>query len=127
MNNRIEGNYIGTDASGNECSVANGNGVQISGTFQNVVGGEADGDQNVISGNTTFNVELTNAGSTAVQGNYIGTDESGTLAIPGPPSAAGVYINQNALDTVGGTRRRTGTSSPAPTVPQSTSPSALRT
>jgi len=75
--NVIQGNFIGTDATG---AIARGNhddGISISGTAaNNVVGGSSAAARNVISGNTVDGVGLggcQDAGSgNAVQGNFIG-------------------------------------------------------
>ncbi len=81
-NNVILGNYIGTNAAGSG-KIGNGvNGVQINGGASNWIKRLAGKWHrgNVISGNTTDGVLIVNSGSTlnVVQGNYIGTDVSGT-------------------------------------------------
>ncbi len=91
LNNQIEGNYVGTDASGAQ-ALANGNfGIAVGGA-NNTIGGTAAGAGNLISGNGTVGVAVT-SGSTGnkVQGNRIGTDASGTQAICGH-SMAGVEV-----------------------------------
>jgi titin len=102
--NVIEGNYIGTDASGLG-SVANGTGVNFYGVdSNNIIGGTTAGARNVISGNAGDAVGLFNPGTTAntVEGNYIGTDKTG--AAPLPNAGAGVLILTGATnDTIGGT------------------------
>ena len=59
-NNVVEGNYIGTDVRGTT-QLANGaDGVDIfAGAMNNVVGGTATGDGNVISGNGASGVVIT--------------------------------------------------------------------
>ena len=49
--NLIAGNFLGTDAAGAPTS-GNTNGVSITGTSGDIVGGEAPADKNLISGNT---------------------------------------------------------------------------
>src|SRR5262249_40310635 len=74
----IQGNYIGTDATGVD---ALGNGVDgIGGAqFKNTIGGTATGAGNVISGNKRFGINLDSDGtSNLVQGNFVGTDFTGT-------------------------------------------------
>lgn len=97
----IAGNFIGTDISG---TVAQGNftGLGIS-SSDNTIGGTAPADRNVISGNSSNSgvaiFSVTGTGN-IVQGNYIGTDVTGTLAVP---NNLGVYILSNATgNTVGG-------------------------
>jgi hypothetical protein len=77
--NKVQANYIGTNAAG---TAAIGNllyGVEIS-QPNNLVGGETAAVRNVISGNTKSGVVLYLASATGnkVQGNYIGTDATGT-------------------------------------------------
>ena len=85
MSNTISGNYIGTDVSG---TVALGNawgGVTVfSGAQWNVIGGDTAGERNLISGNGDDGVTIDNPGTmnNTVAGNYVGTDVTGSYAIP---------------------------------------------
>lgn len=72
-NNKVLGNYIGTDASG---TVAKPNNVGVhiaNGSSGNVVGGPNAGEGNVISGNTSEGILLEYATNTTIQQNKIGT------------------------------------------------------
>jgi len=75
--NRIQGNYIGTDASGH-AGLGNGaTGVLLNGSSDNTIGGTQAGAGNVICRSGFFGVEITGGGSNnLVQGNFIGTDAS---------------------------------------------------
>ncbi|MGA9770544.1 MAG: HYR domain-containing protein [Blastocatellia bacterium] len=83
-NNRVQGNFIGTDVSG-AADLGNARiGVLISAAATgNIVGGTNDAARNVISGNDSFGVQIADAGTSSnmVQGNFIGTDASGAFAI----------------------------------------------
>jgi parallel beta-helix repeat protein len=98
--NQVVGNFIGTDATG---TVALGNGqsgVLIVGAPGNTVGGAASGAGNVISGNGMTGVTLAGTSANTVLGNRIGTDASGTAAIPN--QGFGVSLGQSSSDTIGG-------------------------
>jgi hypothetical protein len=83
--NRVSGNYIGTDATGT-AALGNGTfGVAIGyGAQYNVIGGTTAEERNLISGNSSNGVYIESSGtmSNTVSGNYIGTDVSGTAAVP---------------------------------------------
>jgi hypothetical protein len=81
--NVVEGNYIGTDATGT-ISVGNDSGVEIwDGASSNTIGGSTPFTRNVISGNISLGIYIVGSGtnSNMVEGNYIGTDFSGTEAL----------------------------------------------
>jgi large repetitive protein len=103
--NVVEGDFIGTDASG---AAALGNryqGVVInSGASRNVIGGTAPGSGDVISANGLHGVWLSGAGTTGnvVAGDFIGTDSTGTRPLGN--AGNGVLISSGASNnTIGGT------------------------
>ena len=116
--NQIMGNYIGTDKDGDD-DLGNNLGVNINGASNNMVGGTDAGARNIISGNIPSppefgldgdGVVITSPGTTnnKVEGNYIGTDASGTADLGN--SGSGVRIdNQASSNTVGGTDADDGT------------------
>lgn len=81
--NRLQGNLIGTDATGTRALPNIMMGVQVANGAGNVIGGPEPGAGNVISGNREQGVELftTSQRATVVQGNFIGTDRTGTLPL----------------------------------------------
>ncbi|MBA3596534.1 MAG: DUF4347 domain-containing protein [Methylibium sp.] len=100
--NTARGNYIGTNADG---TAALGNalaGIYISaGASGNTIGGTATADRNVISGNTSSGIRLFNASSNVIQGNYIGTDAAGAVAMAN--SVSGVRVEGGSGNIIGGT------------------------
>ena len=98
----MEGNYIGTDATGTADLGNFSNGVFINGAPGNTIGGTASVARNVISGNAN-GVLIQGSGATAnaVEGNYIGTDATGTANLGN--LIYGVQINGAPGNTIGGT------------------------
>ena len=92
----IAGNFVGVDVTG---SAKLGNGLEgISGKGQIIIGGLSAGSGNVISGNTTTGVDLLAGGGSVLEGNFIGTDASGT--IPLGNGQHGLAIELDASKTV---------------------------
>jgi CSLREA domain-containing protein len=98
--NTIQGNYIGTDVTGT-LPISNSN---FSGIFcaasNNIIGGTTAGAGNVISGNGQSGIEFGGSGH-IVQGNLIGTNVTGTAAIPN--GETGIRVFNSPLNTIGGT------------------------
>jgi ELWxxDGT repeat protein len=99
----IQGDIIGTDAS-SAVDLGNGKeGILIVNGQNNVIGGTSAPDRNVISGNAGDGINVTgmNASGNMIQGNYVGTDLTGTVAIPN--GGNGISLNQGVhANTVGG-------------------------
>lgn len=102
-NNTVQGNYIGTDVTGT-IDLGNGaSGVDIfAGSANNIIGGTAAGERNLISGNGRHGVEITTSGN-LVQGNYIGTKASGTEPLGNSGDGANISNSPNTNNTIGGT------------------------
>jgi alpha-tubulin suppressor-like RCC1 family protein len=98
-NNNVRGNYIGTNITAT-AAIPNGtDGVQIFAP-SNLVGGQAAGEGNVISGNVGSGIQVNLAAGAGIQGNIIGLNAAGTAAIP---NATGITINGLASNVgVGG-------------------------
>lgn len=105
--NTIQGNRIGTDASGQFERGNEQHGISIDGSNGNVIGGEGAGEGNVISGNDQEGILLTSTStSTMVEGNEIGVAADGTTALGNANS--GVNIVGSNSNTVGGTTPAAG-------------------
>jgi hypothetical protein len=76
---RIEGNYIGLDATGAADAGSSGGGIQVLASGC-VIGGTATGQRNVIGGVDNTAISIPGGGAT-VQGNYVGTSADGLSAV----------------------------------------------
>jgi hypothetical protein len=109
------GNFIGTDVTG-ESAVANNIGINAN-SNGDIIGSPSPGDRNIISGNNSSLPDAADGGSQpaglgidasggdVIQGNYIGTDKTGTLALDnGGPFAhdSGAGILGFSDNTIGG-------------------------
>jgi len=106
--NTILGNIIGPQANGtsNVTNNAQGDGVMIHSSPNNVIGGATSSARNIISANTFVGVDILGASATGnlVKGNYIGLDINGTTFIANSSQDYGVYFSSSAGgNTVGGT------------------------
>ncbi|HEX2907336.1 MAG TPA: choice-of-anchor Q domain-containing protein [Phototrophicaceae bacterium] len=101
-NNIIEGNYIGTDATGSMALPNNNHGVYIVTNSNNRIGGTAPGSRNLISGNLGSGIVIEQSSNgNLVQGNYIGVDVTGTIDLGNHGS--GVWVENAASNIIGGT------------------------
>jgi len=104
--NLVQGNLVGLDAKGTNAIGNALGGVHLGvGIQSNTIGGTVTGARNVISGNITAGVFLTDAGTSGnlIEGNYVGTDITGTNAIPN--TLAGIYLPNGGApgNIIGGT------------------------
>ncbi len=109
--NTILGNYIGTDGTGTDAFPNGSGGIVIERSSNNIIGGttgttpggDCTGACNLISANTGGGIIISNSGGVAsgniVQGNYIGTDVSGTLDLGNTVNGIEITASSN---TVGG-------------------------
>lgn len=100
--NRIEGSFIGTNIAGT-VSRFNGFGIAIPSSSNNTVGGTVAAARNVISGNASDGIEIEAPGPSlnTIQGNYIGTDSTGTAGL-GNHNFSGVLCGGTG-NIIGGT------------------------
>jgi hypothetical protein len=127
-NNVVEGNYIGTDSTG---TIAEGNlneGIFITEGSGNRIGGTTAAQRNIISGNDQEGINISGLFTPAVldsttmavitpssfvdstdntvEGNYIGTDVTGTLPLAN--TLEGITIFECDGNTIGGTAAGSG-------------------
>lgn len=96
----ITGNYIGTSTGSNDAgNTASGIfiGADVTST---TIGGTAAGERNIISGNNTHGIWISDSGDIDVINNYIGINAAGTAAIANTQN--GIYI-ESSSNTIGGT------------------------
>jgi hypothetical protein len=105
-NTVVKGNLIGTNAAGTSAvpGLFDSDQVLIRAGTGVIIGGPTAAERNVISGNASgdgvgigYTVGGTEAQAT-VQGNYIGTDVTGTLPIP---NGSGIYLTNSNLVITG--------------------------
>jgi CSLREA domain-containing protein len=110
---QVQGNFVGTDRNGTTMIPNGGDGILLGAAAFVTIGGTLPGSRNILSGNSACNVDINAASSGSanvtfndvVQGNYIGTDVTGTRGIQAvAPFNCGVLLASDAdLISVGGT------------------------
>lgn len=102
--NFVENDLIGIDAGG-VVSLGNGqDGVLVSGqASSNVIGYAAAGDNNVISGNKTWGVYISDAGTNynTVANNFIGTNVAGTYPVPNANNGVDIVFGRSTTSSAG--------------------------
>jgi len=98
--NNFTGNKIGTDRTGTK-KIPNNYGIAIDGASNNVIGGTAPQEGNLISGNLTAGIVINGATSAVnqIKGNFIGTDINGMDSLP---NASGIILAGARNTTIGG-------------------------
>ena len=100
----IAGNFIGTDSTGTLQRSNALDGVLFNDfSADNTIGGTSNAERNVISGNGSEGVQIQGlvTDGNLVIGNFVGTDQTGTLAVPN--ALSGVILNGNASgNSIGG-------------------------
>ena len=102
---KLQGNYIGTDATGSK-ALGSQNGVVASAGTNSIIGGTEPGARNLIAGHSNYGIYLPASGGTGsngnkIQGNYIGTDATGTKALGN--RFYGLLLSAGNGNMVGGT------------------------
>jgi CSLREA domain-containing protein/uncharacterized repeat protein (TIGR01451 family) len=104
----VQGNKIGTDVTGT-VGVGNMVGLWISRVTSGTIGGTTASARNIISGNYGYGIYNGIFGPSSgivVQGNYIGTDVTGTVSIPNTPG--GINQELGSGNIFGGTEAGAG-------------------
>ena len=105
--NQILGNFIGTDATGAAAATRNSTGIHIFFAPNTIVGGATEGTRNIISGNDLGLFIVGDADGVKIQGNFIGTDVTGKIAVPNTGYGA-VVIDANGTVLIGGVNQGEG-------------------
>ena len=95
-NNTIAGCWLGLDATGSNAAPNAYQGILfVQGASRNIIGGTNTLARNVISGNSQYGLWMsdTNTTGNVILGNYIGTDASGSLAVPNALGGIGIFYN----------------------------------
>lgn len=100
----IQGNYIGLAPDGvtavpNSMTGGSG-GLSIDNNSGVIVGGTSPGATNVISGNNNMGIAPHTSDDLTIQGNYIGTDYTGTVAVPN--NGSGIALGASTDVLIGG-------------------------
>jgi RHS repeat-associated protein len=100
--NQVQGNRIGLrpDGTGFFATRSSDNGVKIDNAPGNTIGGTVAGAGNVVA-NYSFGLVISgnNATGNVVQGNFIGTDPSGSVKVP---NRIGIYMGGAGSNLIGG-------------------------
>jgi len=100
-NNRIEGNFLGTDPTG---TLAKGNdiGVAFAGASGNVIGGNTPAARNLISGNLHQGIDFeSDAPGNRILGNLIGTTANGSEALGNGFYGVGIFGSRASNNRIG--------------------------
>ena len=105
-NNVVEGNYIGTDRTGTVALGDGGGGITMALSSNNRIGGTSPKARNVIA----FNGEgiILSGGGNVIQGNYIGTDVTGTQNFGNRGNGIHVFFSSANDNLIGGTEDGAG-------------------
>ena len=108
-NNVVEGNFIGTDVTGAVARPNIGAGVRLEGgSAGTIVGGTTSDERNVISANLN-GIRVIDSPDNIIQGNFIGTDVTGTLDLG---NDVGVFLESSTPGVPDSTNNLVGGSVP---------------
>jgi CSLREA domain-containing protein len=105
--NVVQGNFVGTNKDGTMAVGTSSYGILCTGTAQfNFIGGATAAARNVVSAHPEFGIAASFANNNTFQGNYVGTNVTGTQALGSGLFGVVVYACTNTL--VGGATTGTG-------------------
>jgi uncharacterized repeat protein (TIGR01451 family) len=98
----IEGNLVGVDVTGTHALGNDNHGIRIAGPLDCTIGGTTAAAANVIGANAGdgINLNIGPSNGSVIEGNFIGTDVTGTLNLGN--NGAGIFIGSDQV-TIGGT------------------------
>jgi hypothetical protein len=103
----ITGNLIGTNPTGtaalDNTQFNQGVGIQIHSARNTIVGGPSAAERNIVSGNGSFAFEINGSVGDRVEGNYVGVDITGTVAIGNGIRETGGNGAGSGMRTIGST------------------------
>ena len=102
--NKVVGNWFGLDSTGTVAIGNADNGIHLSSSNNNIIGGSTAADRNVFAGNANENIRISKSSNNIILGNYIGTDKTGQTAIG--TSNIGILVSGDpgsANNIIGGT------------------------
>lgn len=102
----IQCNHIGTNSAGT-VAVPNQNGIHTYNNDNLLIGGSTFAARNVISGNEALGIRSSNTvtENSFVMGNFIGTDATGTTAVPNGQSGVALIGSNNQIGGAGSANR----------------------
>ncbi|MEO8431422.1 MAG: CSLREA domain-containing protein [Acidobacteriota bacterium] len=98
----IAGNFLGTNPAGTAKAGPSGSNYGITAVLatNGIFGGPAAADRNLLSGDDSGAIRLSGDSGTLIQGNYIGTDITGTLAIGSSLFGSTIVDNGSTSNTM---------------------------
>ena len=98
--NSVQGCYIGTSVNGLAAQGNSGSGIRVVDSGTNTIGGITTSARNLISGNGDYGIRIVSGSNNSVQGNFIGTNVNGNLALFNNTGGVSLASPNN---TIGGT------------------------
>ncbi|HKJ82348.1 MAG TPA: carboxypeptidase-like regulatory domain-containing protein, partial [Ignavibacteriaceae bacterium] len=100
IGNVIQGNLIGCNITGSAALGTNGISVLFADADSNIIGGTTAGERNIIVGSNTLAGIVIQGKNNFVQGNFVGTNVTGTAAVG--DTVSGILINNGSNNIIGG-------------------------